>query len=294
MTIDYREFVHPQDESALAAMKAIPGFTTAVKAFMKYFNETLVHGLFMASKIRLSPTQLPHIYKRLPPICKMLGITEPEFYLEMNPMPNAYTMGDTKVFLVVTSGLLEYLDDDEIDSVIAHECGHIACHHVLYHTMANYLILAGESLGLIKFFSKPIELALLYWQRKSELSADRAAATLFGVESVIETQVRLAGGSKQITQNINIDEWIKQSEDYEEIRDGSKWEKLLQLMVTMNNTHPFAAVRVREIVNWSRTSNYSNLRNKIKPLIEQTNTCPNCHKPIEITWKFCRHCGIEL
>lgn len=78
----------------------------------------------MASTIRLSPTQFPEIYKHLPPICERLGIQEPEFYLEMNPTPNAYTAGDTRVFIVVTSSLVEMMDDEELDAILAHECGH--------------------------------------------------------------------------------------------------------------------------------------------------------------------------
>lgn len=132
-----KDFIHPEDEAARRNLEAIPGFSSILKSFLRMGVEQLLHGLNMANKIRLSEAQLPDLYKRLPPICAKLGITEPEFYLEMNPVPNAYTFGDTRIFLTVTSGLLEYLDDDEIEAVIAHECGHIACRHVLYHTMAR-------------------------------------------------------------------------------------------------------------------------------------------------------------
>ncbi len=95
--------------------------------------EQLQYGMNMATAIRLSPTQLPKLYNHLPPICEKLGIAEPEFYLQMDPVPNAWTFGDTKIFITITSGLVELLNDEELDAVIAHECGHILCHHVLYH-----------------------------------------------------------------------------------------------------------------------------------------------------------------
>ena len=49
--------------------------------------------------------------------------------------------------IVIHSGLLECLEDDEIYSVLAHECGHIACKHSLYHTLA-IMILDGTMVGL--------------------------------------------------------------------------------------------------------------------------------------------------
>ena len=39
------------------------------------------------------------------------------------------TYGDTKPFIVITSGLFETLPDELIPTILAHECGHIACHH---------------------------------------------------------------------------------------------------------------------------------------------------------------------
>ena len=90
------DYIHPEDEAARRNMEAIPGFAAAMKLFMRYYDEQIVHGMNMANKIRLSPTQLPEIYQKLPPICQRLSISEPEFYLEMDPYPNAYAMGDTR------------------------------------------------------------------------------------------------------------------------------------------------------------------------------------------------------
>ena len=68
---------------------------------------------------------------------KKLGIDIPEIYLELDVVPNAYTYGDTKPFIVITSGLLETMPMEYYD-VIAHECGHIACIILYYTTIANF------------------------------------------------------------------------------------------------------------------------------------------------------------
>ncbi|MBR5612193.1 MAG: peptidase M48, partial [Bacteroidaceae bacterium] len=87
------EFIHPEDAAALRQLESIPGFPAIAKKILEIGLEKLYYGLNMASMIRLSSTQLPELYKHLPPICERLGIEEPEFYLEMDPMPNAYTSG---------------------------------------------------------------------------------------------------------------------------------------------------------------------------------------------------------
>lgn len=286
------DFIHPEDAAALRQLESIPGFPTLVKKFYALGYEKLLYGTNMASNIRLSETQLPRLYRHLPPICAKLGIAEPEFYLEMNPMPNAWTFGDTKIFITMTSGLVEMLNDDELDAVLAHECGHILCRHVLYHNMANILINGADAFGFLGMLTVPIRYALLYWQRKSELSCDRAGAIVTDPETVARVMVRLSGGPKSITKDVNISEWARQADIYESIRNDGAWNKALQTYAVMDMTHPFAAVRVREILKWGETPQYHNIVNGLKALPD--NCCPNCHKPIDSTWQFCRHCGAKL
>lgn len=287
------EFIHPEDAAALQQMENIPGFPTLVKKILSLGYEQLQHGVNMASNIRLSETQLPKIYHHLPPICEKLGIEEPEFYLQMNPMPNAYTFGDSKIFITVTSGLVEMMDDEELDAVFAHECGHILCHHVLYNSVARLLLSGVSSLGFLGSLSLPIQIAMLYWSRKSELSCDRCGSVITSPEIVARVMARLAGGPKTITNQVNMEEWAKQADKYDEIRTGNLWDKTLQLSVTLGLDHPFNAVRVREILKWGNSVQYRSLKENLS-----SNTsgkkCPHCGKFVEDSWAFCKYCGTKL
>lgn len=100
-------FLHESDKAALKALKSIPGFTTVFKAFMNVWSERQFRIQNMSSKIKLSEEQMPKYYNMLSPICEKLNIDIPELYLELNVIPNAYTYGDTKPFITITSGLLE-------------------------------------------------------------------------------------------------------------------------------------------------------------------------------------------
>ena len=286
------DFIHPEDAAALRQMEAIPGFPQFVKKILALGIEPMAYGINMASSVRLSKKQLPDLYCHLPPICERLGIPEPEFYLQMDPVPNAWTSGDTRIWITVTSGLVEILNDEELDAVIAHECGHILCRHVLYHTLAQWLGKGLSFNGILDKLSVPAQFALLYWQRKSELSADRASALVTSPEIVAQVMARLSGGAQKLTKNIDIQEWVLQADKYDEIKNDGLWNKTLQMSITAFQSHPFAAVRVREILNWSQSESYQLL---VKREDEKAqNICPNCKKQIESTWKFCKHCGYCL
>lgn len=297
-TMNWRDFIHENDKKAIDALKSIPGFDQFVKAFMKVFNERSMKILNMSSKVRLSPQQCPRIYNLLPPICEKMNIEVPDIYLELNRDPNAYTSGDTYIFITVTTGLLELMNDEEIQSVLAHECGHIVCHHVLYSTMGQ-MVLNGlvEMLGLGGLVNTALSTAFAYWMRCSEFSADRAAAVFCGgPERVVDVMLRLAGGTQEIASEINAELFMKQADEYADYVSDSKWNKILEFLALMNADHPFLTVRASVINQWCQSERFHSIMaiaNR-EPLQNDGKHCPKCGNPIEQDWAFCRKCGSPL
>jgi len=286
------EFMHPEDAAALRHLESIPGFPAFVKGFLALGLERLQYGINMATSIRLSETQLPNLYRHLPPICEKLGIPIPEFYLSLDREPNAWTFGDTKIYITITSGLLEIMDDEELDAVIAHECGHILCRHVLYHSVARYILAGVDSLAILGKLTIPLQLAFLYWQRKSELSCDRAAAIVTSPEVVSRVMGRFSAGSERFSGEINFEQWALQADEYDKIWNSGTWNKALQIYAICGYSHPFNAVRVREILRWGKSAEYFSIRKALPA--HSTDNCPNCGMPTDPSWTFCKHCGHKL
>ncbi len=258
-------YVHPSDKAALKSLKAIPGFHQLVKAFMKIWSERQYRISNMSSCVRMNENQLSKYYNMLPPICEKLGIEVPELYLELDVNPNSYTSGDTKPFIVVTSGLFETIPEELIPTVLAHECGHIACHHVLYSTMGN-IVLGGTTSALRSFIpyggvaSMPLEIAFFYWMRCSELSADRAAALCDGTaEKMSEVCMRLAGFDKDINAIASKEEFMVQAEEYKQMIKTSAWDKTLEFLTLRTRSHPLMTVRALECDDWSKTEQFNKI-----------------------------------
>lgn len=254
-------FIHDSDRATLKALKAIPGFSAVFKAFMNVWSERQYRIQNMSSKIKLSEEQLPKYYNMLPPICEKLGIEVPDLYLELDVVPNAYTYGDTKPFITITSGLLETLPDELIPAVLAHECGHIVCHHTLYTTMGAVILggasIMGGMLGLGKLVTLPLQVAFYYWMRCSEYSADRASAVYTGsADAITDVCMRFAGLDKDIIDESSKELFMKQAVSYKEMIENSKWDKTLEFFALMKATHPFTAVRAYEVDEWTKTDDF--------------------------------------
>ena len=270
--VNCEEYIHDADRKALAALKKIPLLDKFCSKVLSVINDTQRNLIDMSSKVHITERQLPKIYSMVKSICNKIGIEMPELYLELNRDPNAYTYGYEKYTIVVTSGLLECLEDDEIYAVLAHECGHIACKHGLYHTIGALILNGGYIAlnelsnlfnkgivgsivsGVVSAVDNALELAFYHWYRCSEFSADRVAVICCGSATpVIETMMRLAGGTTHIDSEIDTDLFIAQATDYQQLTDDNKLNKTLDFLLTKNNTHPLLAVRAAEAKKFAET-----------------------------------------
>ena len=263
MTIDSDFYVHPSDKTALDALKAIPGFTALLKAFMQVWNEQRARICNMATNLRINENQLPKYYYMLPPICEKLGISVPELYLKLDPKANAYTSGDVNPYIVMTSGLLETVPDELIPTVLAHECGHIACHHVLYGTMGQ-MILNGSlkmlNADIANIAMMPIQIAFSYWMRCSEYSADRAAVLCDGTaDNMVELCMRLAGFDKDIYEETNTEAFLQQAVEYKKLLSDSKVNQALEFIMFNDSTHPLNSIRAYECNEWAHSQEHTKI-----------------------------------
>ncbi len=268
--VNCEEFLHPTDKAALAALKKIPFFDKLCAKFVEIFNEHKSNIINMSSHIHITEEQIPRIYHMVESICKKLGIDMPDLYLRLDRTPNAEVGGNKNVYMIINSGILECFEDDKIYAILAHECGHIACKHVLYHTMGR-IILSGGERGLVALnipivgdlISTSLELAFFHWMRCSELSADRAAVVCCETASpVVESMMRLAGGTTHIDSEIRKDLFVAQSAEYKELTEESKVSKALEYVLTCGSTHPLLSVRAYQAQEWAQSEEYRKVISK--------------------------------
>src|SRR2546426_8432974 len=123
--INPNAFEHPLDRSALEVLRKTPGLDTLFKKLASLHFERIVRLHYTADSLRLSPKQCPRIFAMMRESAAILDMSEPELYLLQSPIANAFAIGMERHTVVVTSGLVELMEDDELMLVIGHELGHI-------------------------------------------------------------------------------------------------------------------------------------------------------------------------
>ncbi|MEO8953987.1 MAG: M48 family metallopeptidase [Ktedonobacteraceae bacterium] len=259
--LDAAVLQHPYDRAALNALQKIPGLDIIVRKFIELFPERVAYIQNVAQTIRVGKTQCPQLYAQLREACSILDVREPELYVAHNPLPNAWTSGHDHPYIVVTSGLLDLMNEDEIMAVIGHELGHIKSGHVLYRTIALCItllltVVGDMTLGIGRLIGRSLEATLLEWYRMSEFTGDRAGLLVIQDPQVmLSLMMKFAGGTLFQRNLLDTQEFLKQADLYEEV-DANLLDRVYKMLLVAPVAHPLTIVRAREIMKWSESSEY--------------------------------------
>jgi len=286
--ISMDELQHPSDRKALSALRKVRGLDVITRKMIEWGLEGKIRKELMASCLRVSEKQCPSLYGLYVDCTRTLGVEDPpELFVECNPHPSSYIVGVTKAMVVLSTGLIDVMDEGELRFVLGHMLGHHLCQHVLYQTMARYIsqildLVARTTLGVGGLVGKPLEVALMSWSRVSEFSADRAGLLACqDLDTALRALVKLGVPSKKLWSEVNIEELLKQAAELEPELEvevppegrlaklkgklGQLKEKLSKLTIG-TRAQPWPVLRIRELVKWARSGEYEAILAKGEPL----------------------------
>lgn len=268
-------YIHPLDRQALQALRAIPGVDIIIRKLIGLTIERMYRVLSKAGSVRVSREQYAHLDAKLDVVCQTLSLPKPELYVSLTNefgglAINAFTTGTEKPMIILYSGLVERLTDEELLAVLAHEMGHIHCEHLLYRMAAYTLLMLIDTVlgrtpvgAILKTISLPIQVALLMWMHKSELSSDRTALLVVQDERVVMSALtKLAGGN--LNDQLSLDAFIQQAREFDKAYDENFLDKFWTLVLAAQSSHPFPVWRISEILKWTEDDSQAGYHQLIK------------------------------
>lgn len=256
--ISTKAWEHPADRAALTALRKVPGLDLVLQKLIGLSTEKSLRLIALASSIRVTERQYPKVHDMLREACATLDVaTPPELYIAQNPFLNASAVGVDRPFIVLNSSLVEAASDDELLCIVGHELGHVASGHALYKTLLALLVRLSSlalTLPLGGASLMAIIMALREWDRKSELSADRAGLLVVqDPEVAYRIDMKLAGAMRP--EEIDVNEFFQQAAEYE--RGEGLLDSFHKLLNLVGQTHPFPVLRLTELKSWVDSGAYA-------------------------------------
>ncbi|MCL4866019.1 MAG: M48 family metalloprotease [Gemmatimonadales bacterium] len=259
----------------LAAGQAIGGTNGLVMALvlgsamnfiMYFFSDRMVLKMYRAQVV--TAKEAPELYAMVDRLRQRAGLPMPVVAVAPHDQPNAFATGRSpeKAVVAVTTGILKYMPQEELEGVIAHELAHIKNRDMLITTIAAgiagaigylpYLMLFGGGrrdgegghpvVQLVIVLLGPIAAMIIQMavSRQREFAADRTAAEIMGTaRPMVNALRRLEQMSHQIPMDV-----APAAAPLAQVNplamQGGGFSKLF-------STHPPTAERIAALEGWS-------------------------------------------
>lgn len=191
-----------------------------------YFSDKIV--LWTSGAKIISREEYPKLHEIVERLSTNNGLPKPKVAMVNSNVPNAFATGKSpkSSLVAVTTGLLELLDDDELEAVIGHELTHVRSRDVLVLTLASVFSTVAWYLMQFGFYGGlqtrnrnsagsgviVLVVAVVTWvvsfliiraiSRYREYSADRGGAIMTGKPDKLATALlKISGKIKVIPPN---------------------------------------------------------------------------------------------
>lgn len=250
-----RTWEHPSDRAALTLLTQVPGLAELLKTLGGLTSDRSLRLTWLATSVRSGPLQIPAAHQAVVEACRVLDVSPvPEVFVAPGPDHNARVIGFESPFVVLGAGLVQTLSPEELLSVAGHEIGHLKAGHTVYRTalwmLTQISLHLTQAADLVRL---PVYAALRDWDRKSELSCDRA-----GLLACQDPAAALGALIK-----VSYPGLVDRVDESELLRQGAEWEStgdlldsLFKLMGSWDDSHPALVQRYAALHSWSRGDDY--------------------------------------
>ena len=124
--------------------------------FAYWFSDRLALSMSRAQEV--SPQEAPQLHESVNALSQRAGLPKPRVYIIPNSTPNAFATGRNPqhAAVAVTQGLLQMLNRQELEGVLAHELGHIKNRDILISSVAAVMA------GAISYLVQVAQFAMIF------------------------------------------------------------------------------------------------------------------------------------
>jgi heat shock protein HtpX len=192
---------------------------------------------FFSDKMALASTgarpvteqELPQVYAMVRRLAMQMGMPEPGIYIIDSPQPNAFATGRSpkKAAVAVTTGILQTLDNNELEAVLGHELAHVQNRDILIGSVAAMIGAAlsvvarmgfwfgggdnrnnplGAIGAILSIIIAPIVAMLIQFaiSRTREFQADKSGAEITGQPLQLASALaKISAGTSRIPMKVN-------------------------------------------------------------------------------------------
>lgn len=126
-----------------------------------YFSDTMILKHYNA--VEVDPREVPMLFRVVERLVERSSLPMPKVYIIHDHIPNAFATGRNPdhAAVAITTGLLELLNEDEVEAVMAHELSHVAHRDIFVATVAATIA------GAVAFIANMLQFGAMFGSRNN-------------------------------------------------------------------------------------------------------------------------------
>lgn len=151
-----------------------------------WFSDKIVLSMYRAQEVTYN--EAPELYGMVERLANRANLPMPKVYIVENNTPNAFATGRNPEngAVAVTTGILNILNQEELEGVIAHELGHIKNRDILISTITATLV------GTITFIARMAGFAAMFGGRDEEDGDGISSLVLLILSPIIAILIQMS------------------------------------------------------------------------------------------------------
>lgn len=250
-------FALPEDKRVRRVMERLRVFDWAAKEISRRRYEKYTRLSLAAGCVRCGAGAFPRLHELLAGVAAALGLEAPELYVKREPRPEAELVGEKQVLLVLSTGMLELLEEGQMRCLLAHQVAHIHCGHEPFLMARALASGAADNLGILKGMVAPLRALLEEWAVLAQMSCDRGALLATGDMDSLQGLLARLAGAEALYGGVSAGALAQQYADYAGLRKDTPACPLFKTWSNLYLGIPPHVLRAGELRRWVESGEYS-------------------------------------
>ena len=253
--------IHPEDSSAIInIVNKIPGTGKALEMVGEFYGKWTAID-YMGNGVVATKESMPELHKHFVDTCNVIGLKDvPELATEWAYLISSYTVGGSKLRVVLSSGSVDLLDKEEQAFLMGQEIGHIVSGHLPYHMLLELIYTSAVDDPTFSLIAGAIRMPLLDWYRKSHYTADRFALLCCqDIDVALRTMMKMAGLPQKYFESVNPKAFLLQTKDFSDLQSNSVIKGLMTKYIRNSAALPWLVDRAHVLMDWYNSGEYQKI-----------------------------------
>jgi len=249
---------HPQERSALISIiQKIPGGESALKGIGELYGKWVAVN-YIGNGVVVTENSMPELYRQLCEVCRIVGVKDiPELATEWAYLISSYTIGGSKLRIVLSSGAIDLLTEEEQMFLIGQEIGHIVAGHLPYHMLLELLYTPALDDPTLSTIAGFVKMPLLDWFRKSHYTADRVSLLCCqDINVALRTMMKIAGLPKKYYEQTDPKAFLLQAREFSSLSNNGRANNMMTNFLLRSASLPWMVDRAKVLMDWYESGEY--------------------------------------